>query len=169
MKLPPKRMRYCGVDFHDDEYFVSSGISEANRLAKHFGLDKSTTLLDVGCGAGRLPLGIIASDLDIEEYVGVDVLSNSIKWCREFIATQDSRFRFVHLDVRNVRYHPSGQKLHDEYKFPFSRSYLEAIYLYSVFSHMTIADIDIYLSEFWSILASSGYVFTGFEEEGFRK
>lgn len=164
--IPAKHLRLCGQAFKDDEYFIRSARAEATRLKEHLGLSIESSLLDIGCGYARLPIGILKEIGEIKLYQGVDVDKQSIQWCRKHLEKTHSNFKFFHLDVKNLRYNPKGNNLTSDFKFPFDNQSFNIIYLYSVFTHMVADDIKIYLSEFRRILSPKGKIFlTAFLEE----
>lgn len=165
--LPPKRLRFCGPTFQDEEYFLSSGQREADRLAEHFGLTKDSSVLDVGCGQGRIPIGILDRVGEIAKYRGVDVSEDSIKWCQRYISRKHPNFQFIHIDVKNARYNPKGEQIDSDFRFLFDAAEFDIIYLYSVFSHMRAEDVRAYLRDFRRVLRPDGGIFlTAFVEEG---
>jgi SAM-dependent methyltransferase len=166
--LPAKQLRLCGTEFQDDAYYLASAQAEADRLVTHFGLTLGSSILDVGCGVGRLATGILSRIGDIRDYHGIDVSKRAIEWCLRHITRKHPSFRFMHIDVRNLRYNPGGKLMGDDFRFPFNgQGLFDIIYLYSVFSHMTKEDVRSYLREFQRILTSSGNMFlTAFIEEG---
>ncbi len=164
--LPAKHLRFCGTNFNDNDYFFSSACLEAKRLINHFDLDKSSRILDVGCGVGRLPIGILNQIGDINKYYGIDVSVRAIEWCQHFINRWHPTFQFEHIDIENQRYNPKGVSIDNKFSLPFNEREFDIIYLYSVFSHMTIEDIKLYLKEFRRLLEPSGKIFlTAFVEE----
>ena len=164
--LPAPHLRFGGIEFKDNKYFYDSALSEAERLIKNFGLIKRKKILDVGCGMGRLPLGIIGKVCEIKKYVGIDVDKKSIKWCKHYISKYHTNYQFIYINTKNLRYNPDGKIINNEFSFPLKNEEFDIIYLYSVFSHMTIEDIKIYLKEFKKILVKSGRIFlTAFIEE----
>ena len=76
--LPARHLRFCGEKFKEDKYFLETSRKEAKRLIKHFGLNVNCCLLDVGCGVGRLPIGILDTVGEIREYCGIDVNKKSM-------------------------------------------------------------------------------------------
>ncbi|HYJ78008.1 MAG TPA: hypothetical protein VEW03_00200, partial [Longimicrobiaceae bacterium] len=56
--LPPPERRWCGPEFRDDAFFLRSAEAEARRLVERLGCGPRTRLLEVGCGYGRLPIGL---------------------------------------------------------------------------------------------------------------
>ena len=164
--LPAKHLRYCGHKFKDDEYFLASAKAEAERLVKQTNLSRQSRILDLGCGVGRLPLGIIAKEFEIESYWGLDVDERSIRWCKKHIQPEHPNFQFLHTDVRSERYNPKGTKSCTTFRLPFDDQSLDIIYSYSVFSHMLTEDVRIYTGEFKRVLAPSGSAFlTAFVED----
>ena len=164
--IPTHRFRLCGPEFGDDQYYLESAEKEAVRLIDTCGLTFESRVLDVGCGAGRLPIGIISRLGTIKTYWGVDVGFKSIQWCKRCISHEHPSFQFVHINFKNLRYNPQGKKIDNQFQFPFSEKNFDIIYLYSVFSHMVADDVKVYLKEFNRLLRVDGKVFlTGFFEE----
>ena len=82
ISLPPAHMRQCTAEFRNDEFFVESIEREVHKLAEHCGLNDDSRVLEIGCGSGRLPIGLMSTDQSIESYVGVDVDAEAIRWCK---------------------------------------------------------------------------------------
>ena len=78
--LPPPMLRKCSPKFRDDEYFLQSAKRDAQILIDDFGVGRASTILDIGCGPGRLAIGIL-SVMECD-YTGVDVQLASIRWCK---------------------------------------------------------------------------------------
>ncbi len=164
--LPGKQLRLCGPEFWDEALFLSSGRTEAARLVQHFELGCHTRLLDVGCGVGRLAIGLMAEVGELEAYCGVDVSQRSVNWCSRHLTPAHPGFRFVHVDVKNERYNPAGAALHERFRFPFEDGSFDLINLFSVFSHMVTEDVASYLTEFHRLLSPDGGIFlTAFIED----
>ncbi len=160
-------MRFGGKHFTRDEDFFQSGIHEANRLREIAGLSLAGRLLEVGCGPGRLPIGILQSIGEIDRYTGIDVSRRSVEWCQRHISGAHSSFEFRFLNIYNERYNPTGEHLGGKFRFPVKEKDFDLVYLYSVFSHMETDDLRVYLSEFERLLKPNGHIFlTAFLEEG---
>ncbi len=157
--LPPKSLRLCGAAFRDDAHFYRSALAEAQRLTEHFGLNQQSHVLDVGCGPGRLAIGILRTVGDIEEYIGVDVMKRVVDWCSRYITPYHPTYRFMVIDVENARYNPAGQPIGGDFRLPFADRHFDIIYLYSVFSHMLPEHVAAYLAEFRRLLAPAGGIF----------
>jgi SAM-dependent methyltransferase len=167
VRLPPARLRFCGPEFKDDGYFLASARAEADRLVAECGLTALSRVLDVGCGPGRLAIGIASRLGAVAEYRGLDVHLPSIRWCTRHVARLNPAFRFQHLDVKNARYNPDGTVAADGARLPLPDAHFDVVYLYSVFSHMLADDVRGYLGELRRVTSPGGRLFlTGFLEEG---
>jgi len=165
MQIPASHLRFGGNCFRDDSNFVNSARKEADRLVQNCGLTRNSSLLEIGCGPGRLPLGIIDRVGDIYSYRGLDVNLQSVEWCREYITPKHPSFRFEHIDVMNPRYNPHGTIAQPDAQLPVEDRSADIIYLYSVFSHLKEGDVRKYLKSFSRILKPGGTLFlTAFVE-----
>lgn len=165
IELPPPSIRLGGHNFQDDRSFLAAAVRDGQRLQHDLGVTTSSRILDIGCGVGRLPIGLRAQLGALPRYTGVDVDAGVIRWCRRHI--NDPAAAFVHLDLANERYNPSGQSITGSFRLPMTNESFDVIYLYSVFSHMLMPDVMAYLHEFRRLLAEGGTVFlTAFIEEG---
>ena len=112
-----------------------------------------------------MPIGILRVIGEIE-YLGMDVVPQSVDWCNRFISKAHPSFRFSHLNVYNERYHREGIKLDDAFRFDVASESIDTIYLFSVFSHMTEEDMRVYLKDFRRVLRKTGKIFfSAFVEE----
>ena len=168
--LPPTGMRPGGRWFaHDDDY-LRSAQREVDRLRTVFDLDSSTRLIEIGCGPGRLAIGLAEHFgwNSLPHYVGVDVRPDFVRWCTRRLARRSDRLRFVLIDMQNDRYNPNGETTEELGQLPFAAGEFDLAYLYSVFSHLRTEDVVFYLQELHRILLDDGQVFlTAFlSEEG---
>jgi SAM-dependent methyltransferase len=137
-----------------------SARQEAERLALHCGLTKDSSVVEIGCGPGRLPIGIIDRIGEIRSYNGFDVSRPSVAWCRKHITRGGhASFTFAHIDVANSRYNRGGTLTQQQYHLPVKARSADIIYLYSVFSHLKQGDIRAYLREFARILTQIATIF----------
>jgi SAM-dependent methyltransferase len=160
--LPPGKYRMGGAHFKDDDAFVRTAVRDVRRLERTCGLTAQSALLDWGCGAGRLAVGIREHLGRIRDYHGVDVQAELIEWAQANLAGPG--FRFTCLDVSNERYNPDGSKERTIAAEPGS---IDVLYAYSVFSHMTDEDTAAYLALIGKALTPTGRAMvTCFVEEG---
>ena len=159
MRLPPKSQRFCGSNWGDDEFYVSSAREAVTQLRDLTGLSDTSRLLDIGSGQGRLAIGLAADTPGFEGYVGIDVHLPSVQWCRRNISGVFPCFQFLHLDFKNERYNPSGVPFRSPLALPFEDASFDVAFLYSVFTHMLSADVRRYLKELHRLLRANGRAF----------
>jgi SAM-dependent methyltransferase len=164
--LPPPKLRKGPPQQRNDEVFLQSARREARRLADHFHLGKHSSILDIGCGPGRLPIGIL-SVIGPVDYTGIDVQAVSIHWCKQYIQRTHPSFQFHHINAANQRYNKNGVEIAGDFEFDFPDKRFDIIVLLSVFSHMLERDVRIYLQECKRLLKGHGRIYlTAFVEEG---
>ncbi|NVK42626.1 MAG: class I SAM-dependent methyltransferase [Oceanospirillaceae bacterium] len=163
--IPSPDRRWCGPEFKDDNFYLMSAENEAKRLIENFHCTPKSRVLDLGCGQGRLPIGIIRL-LGHINYTGIDIDRNSVNWCKKHIEKAHPSFHFKYLDLYNERYNRKGIKIDENFRFDIESKSIDIIYLFSVFSHTTENDMRSYLKEFLRILDNEGKVFfTTFVED----
>jgi len=163
--IPSRYSRCCGSEFKDDNYYLESGEKESNRLIDYFQCTQQSRILDIGCGQGRLPIGILRVIGEIN-YIGIDVDQKSINWCKQYIESKHPSFKFKHLNLYNERYNKNGNKIDAGFCFDVVENSVDIIYLFSVFSHTTEEDMRTYLKDFSRILDKGGKIFfTTFVED----
>lgn len=159
--LPPSKYRMGGKHFKDDGAFVRTAVRDVRRLERYAGLTTSSRLLDWGCGAGRLAVGVREHLGRVDDYHGVDVQPELVDWAQANLAGPG--FRFTCVDVSNERYNPDGTPERTLATDPGS---VDVVYAYSVFSHMNDADTAAYLRLIRAVLVDGGHAFvTCFVEE----
>jgi len=159
--LPPGRYRMGGKHFKNDKAFVKTAVGDVQRLEKYCGLNAESALLDWGCGAGRLAVGVREHFGRIRDYHGVDIQPELIEWAQDNL--QGPGYRFTLLNVSNERYNPDGSR---EQSLGAEASSVNVFYAYSVFSHMNDDDTATYLRLIRQALLPAGKAFvTCFVEE----
>jgi SAM-dependent methyltransferase len=162
LPLPPKSLRMGGAHFAADAALVAAALADVEKLKRHAGLEESSLLLDFGCGAGRLAIGLAEVFGRIGLYRGVDVQKDLIVWAERNIGARPG-FEFVTIDDANERYNPRGLASH---RLPGADDSFDIVHAYSVFSHMRGGDVDAYLGEFARVLNHGGRAyFTAFVED----
>jgi SAM-dependent methyltransferase len=159
--LPPGKYRMGGAHFKNDRAFIKTAVGDVQRLEEYCGLTRDSALLDWGCGAGRLAVGVREHFGHIRDYHGVDIQPELIEWADLNLA--GPHFRFSYVNVSNERYNPDGLPDRTLAAAPDS---VDVFYAYSVFSHMNDEDTPAYLQLIAEALAPGGRAFvTCFVEE----
>ena len=131
--------------------FIKTAVRDVRRLVKYCDLSEGSTLLDWGCGAGRLAVGVREDFGQIRDYHGVDIQPELIEWANENLAGDG--FRFTCLDVSNERYNPDGSP---DRTLAAEPGTVDVFYAYSVFSHMNDDDTPAYLTLIAEALSPRG-------------
>jgi len=150
--IPPKSLR-MQIGWGD---FKQIGEVIRQRLIESAGLKPDDRILDVGCGVGRIAIAISDYLSEGGEYQGFDIMGDAIRWCQKNISTRHANFKFVHSDVYNGVYNPTGKIKAAEYRFPYPDDSFEVVILTSVFTHMLPAELENYLSEIARVLKPGG-------------
>ena len=147
----------------DNNTYLQSGLEQIATLRRFNLLDDASTILDFGCGQGRLANSLLYAKASLGKYVGVDTQKWPVKWCKRFIQRRNQGFQFQHLPAYNARYNTEAKALKS---LPFKAQTFDLIFLNSVFSHMLSSDIDFYLREFYRVVKPGKALYlTAFIEE----
>ena len=141
-----------------DEKWIAAGQNLVRQLsdllARDGGtLDSKSRILDLGCGPGRLLTALHSLDLEYGEFVGIDVQQRFIDWLCDNMA--DERTTFHRLEMHNARYNPRGPRV-DAVHLPIPAGHFDVAVLFSVFTHMLIDDIEMFLGLLRRHLAPGG-------------
>jgi SAM-dependent methyltransferase len=126
-----------------------------------FGLPLETyeTVFDFGSGCGRHARRLLQQNPRPRHYVGIDVHSGMIEWCKVNLTPVDRNFQFFHHDVYTPGYAP-GNGLQLAQPFPVNDAEFSLVIAHSVFTHLTRSQAEYYLSEVARILAPQGMALT---------
>jgi SAM-dependent methyltransferase len=120
------------------------------------GLGRDSSVLDVGCGFGRLAVPLTSYLSPRGSYDGFDIVPTGIEWCREHIAPGRPNFRFKLVDVRNFAYRPEDGVSARSFRFPYPDDHFDLVFLRSVFTHMPPEEVDHYLGEIARVMRPGG-------------
>jgi len=156
LPLPPVSLRFMG---EDDAQYLAIGRGLADLLGE-FGLTDDSRMLDVGCGYGRLAIGILGSRRFRGTYLGFDILRGHIRWCRESITRAFPNVRFEVLNLHNERYNPAGRLDPTTARFPARSGSMDLCAATSVFTHLDLPTTEHYLDEIRRVLRPGGVAVT---------
>ena len=148
---PPRKLIYVG---RGD--FLAVGEEFAGYLVGLCNLRPEESVLDVGCGVGRIAIPLTQYLAGEGSYDGFDIVGPGIEWCRQRITTKYPRFIFKLLDVTNTLYNPAGRVDPLEVRFPYEDETFDLVFVVSVFTHMLPQGVEHYLSEIFRVLKSEG-------------
>lgn len=155
--MPPFEFQtlVCGPGGEPRFNEVADGLR--NLLNHHGMLAPGVSILDVGCGCGRLARNLI--DLPIGSYTGFDRHRGMIDWCVREITLRDPRFRFDYFDLRSayvVRDGHAGSIDVETFRFPYPDASFDSVLLASVFTHMSPEETRNYLGELARVMRPGG-------------
>jgi SAM-dependent methyltransferase len=127
--------------------FLQTGLLLRAALEDSAGIAPDHSILDVGCGWGRLALPLAGRLGPRGRYLGMDAAAEAVAWCRRNIGEADPRFRFHHADIRNSYANPRG-------RIPAARAVLlpweerfDRVVAFSLFTHLLPDATARYLAE----------------------
>jgi SAM-dependent methyltransferase len=157
LHLPPRSLRDVGGGD-----FEATGEEFLGYFIELCALKPTESVLDMGCGCGRMALPLTRYLQSEGRYVGMDIVRKSIEWCQKHISTRYPNFEFQHADLYNKRYNPAGTHLAQDYTFPLESRSFDFIFLTSVFTHMLPQEVENYLREIARLLKDEGRVLLTF-------
>lgn len=144
---PPRSLQFIGGGD-----FARTGESYLNFFIDVCGLSPDDSVLDVGCGVGRMAIPLTRFLSTKGQYRGFDVVKPGIDWCRERITSRYPNFQFEAIDIYNKTYNPTGKLTASIFDFPYQDQQFDLIFLTSVFTHMLPRDLEHYLNEIVRVL-----------------
>ena len=153
---PPRSLIFIG-----DSHFEETGKEFFNYFKQIGNLKPNETVLEIGCGIGRMALPL-TNYLTDGRYEGIDIVEEGIDWCRKNISAKYPNFRFQLADIHNALYNPKGTENAAGYRFPFEDKTFDFVFLTSVFTHMVLPEVDNYVAEISRILKKGGRCFATF-------
>ncbi len=154
--IPPK-----GKIFIGSGDFYKQGQNHLEYLKKYTNITPSSKVLDVGFGIGRTAVAL-TSFLDKNGvYYGFDVVASGVDWCKKNITKKFSNFTFDLVDVNNDLYH-SSQNSAESIRFDYKNNFFDVVFLFSVFTHMELTEIEHYLKEIYNVMKPNSYCLATF-------
>lgn len=139
------------------EKVYDSGVSCMARLKALGAWKDGDTIVDIGCGNGRLAIPL--AELDVR-YFGIDTIAESIGFCHQAFAEWSDRFHFEFCDVKNDFYNLYGKIAPDEFEVRHEDGSVDTVFLSSVLTHIgTESACERYLQESYRILRPSGKLY----------
>ena len=114
------------------------------------------SVLDFGCGCGRLARQMIQQTPMPGRYLGFDLHPVMIRWCQENLTPAAPQFKFLHHDVRYPERNPGGGKP-ETAPFPAEDGSQTLVIACSVFTHLVEGHAEYYFSEVARVLADDGF------------
>ena len=155
--IPPK-----GVIFVGSGDFKKIGRQLLNLMIQLVDLKPDDTVLDVGCGIGRLAAPLTGYLNEKGAYYGFDIVKQGIDWCNKHIAKKYPNFHFLHVPLKNDLYNLETETESNNFVFPYHNNQFNAVVLNSVFTHMVADDVANYLNQIRRVMADNGKCMASF-------
>ncbi len=155
--IPPLSMNFVGAGD-----FLKIGEQFLDYFKSLGNLEQHHSVLDVGCGIGRMAVPLTGYLNGRGRYEGFDIVPDGIKWCQKRITPRFPNFRFQLADIRNTHYNPKGRYVAADYEFPYPDRQFDFVFLTSVFTHLLPAAQIRYLAETGRVLKDEGRVLMTF-------
>ena len=158
--LPPEEFMQI-IGSRDKDHFVSNMKNIFLELATRCRLTPSDSVLDLGCGCGRLAFPF-KEYLKQGRYYGVDVWEDGIEWCKNYF--RNSVCNFQHLKANdNYYYSTDDSTAENSFDLKFIRDgSIDLVFAISVFTHLKQKDCEDYFSEVSRVLKSGAMAYLTF-------
>jgi SAM-dependent methyltransferase len=160
--IPPlNTVEACGnqniTDYINDMLFYTQDIIQQCLL------ERSSRILDLGCGAGKIGRGLLPYLNQKGSYLGIDVNRSAIDWCTQNITTRNANFIFKSINIANNYYYDGDNKQQNEYDFNFldSREF-DCIISIGLFNYLKPTDTVQYLQKIVKVLTQTGVAYLTF-------
>jgi SAM-dependent methyltransferase len=154
LPLPPLEMRALVGPLEDSAFDNPTGQPVLPGLPE----TAWDSVLDFGCGCGRLARQLIQQEPRPKRYLGVDLHAGMIRWCQRNLAPRAAGFEFSHQDVKNLGLNPAGT--HAALPFPVGSGEISLLFAWSVFTHVRQDAAEFYLREVARVLRAEGRALT---------
>lgn len=119
-------------------------------------VEQFDSVLDFGCGFGRIARQLIQQEPQPRRYLGIDLHRGMIEWCRRKLQqAAPPGFEFLHHDVFELAFNPGEDKPH-WLPFPAGESEFSLVVAWSVFTHVREDQARRYLAEVARVLRPGG-------------
>lgn len=154
--IPPRHLIQMSGIGGNVRSFVELGRNQLRYCVKLGDLKPDSSMLEVGCGMGRLASALTKYLKETGTYEGLDITKVGVGWCQRKITPRYPNFHFHLVDTYNRIYNPNGRIKQSQYKFPYNNGSFDFMFSYSVFTHMILEDVEHYLSEICRVLKTNG-------------
>jgi len=146
-EVPPRGRIFIG---HGD--YLKQGEKFLAYFQELAELKPEHSVLDVGCGIGRMAVPLSRFLNEKGSYDGFDIVKSGIDWCNKNISSQYPNFRFQYTGLYNQLYNTSDKADAGNFIFPYGDGRFDFVFLTSVFTHMMPKEVEHYLHEISRIM-----------------
>ena len=161
--VPPK-----GLIFIGSGDYLKIGNHFFSHFQKYCDFNEDSSVLDIGCGIGRMAVPFTDYLSPKGRYEGFDIVKMGIDWCSKNISSRFPNFTFKLIPLKNDLYRLDTDEKAAELRFPYENDSFDLVFLTSVFTHMLPLDVENYINEIQRVLIKDKKCFATFfiiEEE----
>lgn len=155
--VPPK-----GLIFTGSGDYLKVGEMFFSYFQKYCDFDKDSSILDIGCGIGRMAVPFTNYLSEKGRYEGFDIVNIGIDWCTKNIHSRFPNFNFKLIPLKNDLYRLDTNEKAAELEFPYQDNSFDLVFLTSVFTHMLPLDLENYIKEIQRVLIKDKKCFATF-------
>ncbi|MDB5446072.1 MAG: methyltransferase [Phenylobacterium sp.] len=160
-RLPPVPLMQT-IGSHSPEHFRGNSVHFFKEIASRLQLSESSKVLDLGCGCGRMAIPFVEF-LDSGRLYGCDVWPEGIAWCNANLTGKGNAEFHVQHAANNYYFQPFDEKTYNAFSLDWlPDSVLDASYAISVYTHLVVDDVRIYLSEISRATKTGGLAYFTF-------
>jgi SAM-dependent methyltransferase len=139
--------------------FLPDACNLLGLLVHDAGLARDESVLDIGCGVGRVAYVLSYYLSPAGRYEGLEPVNRWVRWNKTVVSTRFRNFRFKPLAIHNPVYNSKGRLRPDSAYFPYSDGSFDLAIASSVFQHNQAATVQHYLGEIARVLRPGGRCF----------
>jgi SAM-dependent methyltransferase len=144
----PRRSAYA-------QDFIASGARIAEMLVTYADLQPDQSVLDIGCGIGRVARALTTVIQSSGEYHGFDVDPKAVAWCRKAYRPYPN-FSFAYAPVGYLNVKGVAPVRGEDFVFPYPDGTIDLAFSVSVYTHLSLSVVDHYLAETARVLRPGG-------------
>ena len=129
-------------------------------LAAHAELDFTETILDAGCGDGRVASALARNGFR-GRYYGFEIHRERIAALKKLFVSKPE-YSFFYANIIHSYYNPGGRVEADEFVYPYPDDIMDLVFYNSIFSHMKIKTIRRNLEEAGRVIKPEGKIWASF-------
>lgn len=153
--LPPRHLRRLVGPIEPNLYSYPDATSVIDEMVPP---GTYASVLDFGCGCGRVARGMMGSPRPPTRYLGIDLHPGMVRWCRRHLTPVMRSFEFRHLDVHRRRSLLGWAKPWTR-PFPAPGASFDLVLAHSVFTHILQEHAEHYLRESRRVLNRKGVLY----------
>ena len=129
-----ERMRQEGIEVLEEWFRWAE---EWSMILRVYGrITRMSTVLEIGCGQGRIAFPLRYLLTSEGSYDGFDIDRGKIAFLQRTFTPAYPYFQFRHADVHNSCYNPAGALRGETFRFPYPDGAFDLVFAASVFTHM---------------------------------